>query len=342
MSEQATLFEETEIHQATRKIPVEKVYCDTTGWGAAYYGIVFKTGSKSTHRKEFAALRKEMQEFKKINPDAFYYNKHSTVGESWVIFADVLRKFADWMEFPEDLDTIMKRSVLEYEERKREEERQREERRQQRAREQRAKRVPCPSACKVKVLSIHQTEARDGYFDLDLGFLNQGALGIYSIELAECVTREEHEALETFCKALMQAQEDKSERYIQGKWRSWALHEYTLLHYSEWLEFPGADQEIDNIIRRAKADYVRRKEEEYSRWEERHSRGDYLGLNTAQGDILDALRVFGVDAEYIKKQYRTLAKQHHPDVGGDAEYFKRVHSAYQVLQSHLDNITRPE
>ena len=35
--------------------------------------------------------------------------------------------------------------------------------------------------------------------------------------------------------------------------------------------------------------------------------------------------------EDIKRQYRTLAHQHHPDRGGDAERFKRISIAYAVL-----------
>jgi curved DNA-binding protein CbpA len=33
----------------------------------------------------------------------------------------------------------------------------------------------------------------------------------------------------------------------------------------------------------------------------------------------------------IKQQYRTLAKKYHPDLGGDAETFKRIKFAYEVL-----------
>jgi curved DNA-binding protein CbpA len=33
----------------------------------------------------------------------------------------------------------------------------------------------------------------------------------------------------------------------------------------------------------------------------------------------------------IKQQYRALAHQHHPDRGGDAEQFKRINIAYEVL-----------
>ena len=39
----------------------------------------------------------------------------------------------------------------------------------------------------------------------------------------------------------------------------------------------------------------------------------------------------GADAEEIKKAYHSLARQHHPDKGGDAETFKGVQEAYETL-----------
>ena len=48
-----------------------------------------------------------------------------------------------------------------------------------------------------------------------------------------------------------------------------------------------------------------------------------------------ARQVLGVDAdanpEQIKARYRELAKEHHPDAGGDATRFARVSAAYEVL-----------
>jgi curved DNA-binding protein CbpA len=37
------------------------------------------------------------------------------------------------------------------------------------------------------------------------------------------------------------------------------------------------------------------------------------------------------DAKTIKQQYRKLAREHHPDRGGNAETFKEINAAYEVL-----------
>lgn len=39
----------------------------------------------------------------------------------------------------------------------------------------------------------------------------------------------------------------------------------------------------------------------------------------------------GADANEIKRNYRDLAKEHHPDKGGDPEKFKKIQAAYEVL-----------
>jgi hypothetical protein len=43
--------------------------------------------------------------------------------------------------------------------------------------------------------------------------------------------------------------------------------------------------------------------------------------------------------EVIKSAYRRQAKTHHPDMGGDAETFRRIHAAYEELLTWTENPT---
>jgi len=62
---------------------------------------------------------------------------------------------------------------------------------------------------------------------------------------------------------------------------------------------------------------------------------EYLIEKTMSFD--KALQVFGMDTESaadklaLKKKYRDLAMQHHPDKGGDEEMAKEINNAYEVL-----------
>lgn len=52
-----------------------------------------------------------------------------------------------------------------------------------------------------------------------------------------------------------------------------------------------------------------------------------------------ALQVLGledpVDSQAIRKQYRLLAMQHHPDRGGDTEQFQEINAAMRLLEPSL-------
>ena len=58
----------------------------------------------------------------------------------------------------------------------------------------------------------------------------------------------------------------------------------------------------------------------------------------------DYYEVLGVDRGVsegdLKKAYRKLALKHHPDKGGDAERFKAVTEAFEVLSSHSEQRER--
>jgi hypothetical protein len=51
----------------------------------------------------------------------------------------------------------------------------------------------------------------------------------------------------------------------------------------------------------------------------------------------EALRLLGLEAgasrDLIKRTYRRLAKNHHPDLGGDSEAFLRLDAAYRLLMA---------
>jgi curved DNA-binding protein len=51
---------------------------------------------------------------------------------------------------------------------------------------------------------------------------------------------------------------------------------------------------------------------------------------------MDYYNILGVNnnstPDEIKQAYRKLVKEHHPDRGGDAEYFKKINEAYEVLK----------
>jgi curved DNA-binding protein CbpA len=51
---------------------------------------------------------------------------------------------------------------------------------------------------------------------------------------------------------------------------------------------------------------------------------------------MDYYNILGVTKnstpDEIKQAYRKLVKEHHPDRGGDAEKFKKINEAYDVLK----------
>jgi curved DNA-binding protein CbpA len=73
-------------------------------------------------------------------------------------------------------------------------------------------------------------------------------------------------------------------------------------------------------------------------------------------NLYDELELYHTCSEEdIKRQYRSLAQQHHPDKGGDEERFKRIKLAYEVLSNparrreydetgkyHIDNSIRSQ
>jgi hypothetical protein len=111
---------------------------------------------------------------------------------------------------------------------------------------------------------------------------------------------------------------------------AWKLHRDFLYHFVDWFVWPAP---LDELIKQAhqraeerRIEYLREECLEWSR-----IRSSY----TYQFDLSVYYHVLGLEqtatADEIKKQYRLLAKQHHPDVGGDAEKFKQISDAYTAL-----------
>ena len=55
---------------------------------------------------------------------------------------------------------------------------------------------------------------------------------------------------------------------------------------------------------------------------------------------VEAREILGVekdclDLEVINAKYKNLAKNHHPDAGGDQEMFKKINRAHKMLKKEL-------
>lgn len=61
-------------------------------------------------------------------------------------------------------------------------------------------------------------------------------------------------------------------------------------------------------------------------------------------DIIEAMRIFGysgidqITEQNIKKTYRVLMRQNHPDIGGDTETAKKINDAHSTLNDSLKKL----
>jgi curved DNA-binding protein CbpA len=59
-----------------------------------------------------------------------------------------------------------------------------------------------------------------------------------------------------------------------------------------------------------------------------------------------ALNVLGLPSnatrQQIKRRYRTLAKQYHPDRGGDQQQMQRIIAAYELLMKDTSQSGQPQ
>lgn len=63
-------------------------------------------------------------------------------------------------------------------------------------------------------------------------------------------------------------------------------------------------------------------------------------MNTPKNTIEEALEILQlppfISREDIKKQYRFLARKHHPDKGGDAQKMEEINQAYTTLITYIE------
>jgi len=58
-------------------------------------------------------------------------------------------------------------------------------------------------------------------------------------------------------------------------------------------------------------------------------------------ELIEARKTLGVhenetDFEVISKNYKTLAKKHHPDMGGDHKEFQKINAAHKAIKKELE------
>ncbi len=86
-------------------------------------------------------------------------------------------------------------------------------------------------------------------------------------------------------------------------------------------------------------DFFRNSRREYNYRSYSYSYSDRAQRGTNTPTPHEALKLFGLESsatlQDVKKRYRTLAKQHHPDTGGDEEMFKKINAANKVLIEHF-------
>ena len=86
-------------------------------------------------------------------------------------------------------------------------------------------------------------------------------------------------------------------------------------YYLNWNNFKQSNEEINELINQF--------------WER------MLVIDFEESDLLTLSLTKPVTLSEIKQQYRKLSQQHHPDKGGDADYFVEIQQAYtRLTQRH--------
>ncbi len=343
------------------KIPVQQLVFDgyttrTTHKPCQSYSIP-NYSVRFPDESDLTPLRYAIDELIAENPS--YKGKFDTTGYLWKVSDDFFLLFKNWLILPDELHNM--REQARDESRRQESEKQEQlenarldrivSRKQYRV-ECQYKRLPCASPCKIPVIKITCLREESHHED-DIRYH-------FAVELDQGSTKQQKAARLQLAKALASDQSTglfyRGDN-IKGRGCNWILHEFVVLAYSEWLEL---DEPIETVlafeIEKFKQEELRkaeesarvereRKEEQERRqreFEERIRRSyerAYRSNLPTDSQVATALLIFNLDdsatEEDVRKQYRTLAKQCHPDTGGDAEKFKQLNNANQVLMQYF-------
>ena len=102
----------------------------------------------------------------------------------------------------------------------------------------------------------------------------------------------------------------------------------------EWLD-EDPQRVVFELKNRQQSTRRSRRTRSDQRASDRNSQSCGSGNKSSEYSINEALHILGLkqgaSQDSIKKTYRRLVKQHHPDLGGSADEFRRVNEAYQQL-----------
>lgn len=88
------------------------------------------------------------------------------------------------------------------------------------------------------------------------------------------------------------------------------------------------------ILDKGSDDWANQDLQAHDRWWRWRERGDVRAREPAKVSPREVLCVTSAaPVEVVRAAYRALTKLHHPDVGGDAEEFKRVQAAWEMLRA---------
>lgn len=246
----------------------------------------------------------------------------------WRLTDEMMERIVPWLKFSSTLEKIRQAAKVRHEKKE-------ERRRLKKEQEQReAAGIFDRPVYKPHIRAIDGTA--DGYFTVsfhDVPDEHRGDAGIAYATLRRAIRSYRHR----------KDKEMQWREYYNRYWKTdtngsyWKLTDDTILEFEDWFVF---SEPLEEMLKRAREIGKKRKQEEELRrqsWE-REYRRFYASMRPAS-QIGSALAIFGFDdtptQDEVKKRYRILAKQYHPDLGGDAEKFKQLNNANQVLMQHF-------